>query len=101
MNEILQQVVVTGGAILLALIGLVPAFLKRAQERRTREEMLGHWREALDGWGDTMNILRPFMILESDVDAKMRNEYNRLESEYGAAWAAYRGDEPERNRHET
>ena len=91
MDEIIKQVVITAGAILAALVGLIPAFIKRAQERRTKEERETLLRRALDGFSDCLNLLRPLMILESDVDAKAKSEYERLEKEADSAWNEYRG----------
>lgn len=90
-NEIVRQTIITLGAIAVSMVGLVPAFLKRAQERRTREEREALLRRALDGFSDCLNLLRPLMILESDVDSKIKGEYERLEKEADEAWREYRG----------
>lgn len=89
-NEILIQIIITIGALIGSLMALVPTFVKRARERRSKEELQALARTALDGWGDAMNILRPIMITESD-SGRTKRAFERLEKEYDAAWAVYRG----------
>ena len=38
-----------------------------------------------------MNLLNRYLIIESDVDARIKAEYEKLVTEYQAAWDEYEG----------
>lgn len=91
MDELWKQVVIGFSGIILALVGLVPAFLRRAQERKTMEDVQALARRALDVAGDALALLDRYLILESDADKVIAGRVGDLKKEYEQVWAMYRG----------
>jgi len=77
--------------IFLGALGSAPFFYQVYRDRRTRQRLEGLARTALDGWGKAMNLLNRYLIIESDVDERIKSEYTKLEGEYQAAWNEYEG----------
>lgn len=77
--------------VILGMLGSAPFFYQVWRDRRTRQRLEGLARAALDGWGKAMNLLNRYLIIESDVDERIKSEYTKLEGEYQAAWDEYEG----------
>ena len=87
MDELVRQ----GIALLLGLVGAGPLFYQIYRDRRTREKLQSMARRNLDGWGNALALLNRYLIIESDVDARIREETTKLEREYTDAWREYEG----------
>ena len=87
MDEVFRQIV----AVLLGLLGAGPFFYQMYRDRRTREKLQGMARRNLDGWGNAMALLQRYLIIESDVDNHIKEETQKLEADYEAAWREYSG----------
>lgn len=87
MDEIWRQVV----AVVLGLLGAGPFFYQMYRDRRTREKLQAQARRNLDGWGNAMALLQRYLIVESDVDDRIKAETQKLEADYEAAWREYSG----------
>jgi len=81
---------------LLGLLGSAPFFYQVWRDRRARHWLEGNWRGALDGWGKAMTLLNRYMILESDIDERIKVEYDKLTIEYKTAWDEYEGREKDK-----
>lgn len=91
MEEAVKQAIIGLSGAVIALIGLIPAFIKRAQERRTREDLQVLARRAIDIAGDALAVLDRLLILESDADEFTKNLSVRLHVDYERILEEYRG----------
>lgn len=91
MDEIWRQIIIGLSGIGLALAGSIPVFIKRAQEKRTMEDLQALARRALDVAGDALAILDRQLIIESDADMRIKSQADALHREYDEIWAEYRG----------
>lgn len=91
MEEVIKQAIIGLSGALLALIGLVPAFIKRAQEKRRTEDWQVLARMGIDLAGDALAVIDRYQILESDGDEHTKTVVRRLHLDYERLLADYRG----------
>lgn len=91
MEELVKQIIIGLSGAILALIGLVPAFIKRAQEKRRTEDWQVMARIGIDIAADALAVIDRYQILESDVDEHTKAVVRRLRLDYERLLADYRG----------
>lgn len=91
MEEVVKQIIIGISGAILALIGLVPAFIKRAQEKRRTEDWQVLSRRAIDVAGDALSVIDRYQILESDIDEHTKAIVRRLNIDYDRLLDDYRG----------
>lgn len=87
-DEWIKQIV----AVLLGIIGAAPFFAQAWRDRRTREKLQRIARGSLDGWGDALALVQRYLIVESEVDEQIKNQFAEMEKAYHQAWREYSGE---------